>query len=72
MSWRRRGRTEHVDALAEPLRAARLGRRLPSTTTLRRPWQHFAVRAVRQVTYADYLAGLPRRGGRVWVARLGH
>jgi hypothetical protein len=73
LAWRGTGRPQHVPMLEEPLLAALLGRRrLPSATTLYRSLRYFSAHAVRAAVEAAYLAELPRRGGRVWVALDSH
>jgi Transposase DDE domain len=73
LAWRGTGRPQHVPLLAAPLLAALLGRRrLPSATTLHRSLGYFPAQAVRAAVAAAYLAELPRRAGRVWVALDSH
>ena len=73
LAWRRTGRPHHVDLLVEPFLAAVLGRpRLPSATTLYRSLRYFSAHAVRASVEAAYLAELPHRAGRVWVALDSH
>ena len=69
LAWRGSGRPYHVAGLDEPLLAALLGRtRLPAPRTLYRSLDYFPGRALRAAVEASYLAELPRRTGRVWVA----
>lgn len=69
LAWRGSGRPEHLDSCAEPLLAALLGvGRLPCARTLRRSLAAFSAAGVRAAVEAAYLAELPRRQGRVWVA----
>ena len=69
LAWRGTGRPHRLGLLDEPLLAALLGRaRLPTAQTLHRSLGYFSVKAVRAAVEAAYLAGLPRRAGRVWAA----
>jgi hypothetical protein len=69
LAWRGTGRPQHVPMLEAPFLAALLGRTcLPSATTLYRSLRYFSAHAVRAAVEAAYLAELPRREGRVWVA----
>jgi hypothetical protein len=69
LAWRGSGRPEHADQLDEPLLTALLGRaRLPCARTLRRSLARFSAKGVRAAVEAAYLAELPRRAGRIWVA----
>jgi Transposase DDE domain len=73
LAWRGTGRPQHVPMLEAPLLAALLGRRrLPSATTLYRSVRFFSAHAVRAAVEAAYLAELPHRSGRVWVALDSH
>jgi hypothetical protein len=73
LAWRGTGRPQHLPMLEAPLLAARLGRsRLPSATTLDRSLHYFSAHAVRASVEAAYLAELPHRSGRVWVALDSH
>lgn len=73
LAWRGSGRADHLDRLDEPLLAALLGlARLPCARTLRRGLACFAAKRVRAAVEAAYLAELPRRAGRVWVALDAH
>jgi hypothetical protein len=73
LAWRGSGRPYHLTLLHEPLLAALLGRgRLPTAETLRRSLRYFPAQAVRRAVEAAYLAELPRRPGRVWVALDSH
>lgn len=69
LAWRGSGRPEHLDHGDEPLLAVLLGLgRLPCARTLRRSLAAFAATRVRAAVEAAYLAELPRRRGRIWVA----
>jgi hypothetical protein len=69
LAWRGSGRPDHADQLDEPLLAALLGRsRLPCARTPRRGLARFSARGARAAVEAAYLAELPRRAGRIWVA----
>src|SRR3712207_3485197 len=69
LAWRGSGRPQHLADLDEPLLAALLGcQRLPDPRTLHRSLAYFAAHDVRAAVEAAYLAELPRRTGRVWVA----
>jgi hypothetical protein len=73
LAWRGTGRPQHAPMLEAPFLAALLGRaRLPSATTLYRSLRYFSAHAVRAAVEAAYLAELPRRQGRVWVALDSH
>jgi hypothetical protein len=73
LAWRGSGRPEHADRLDEPLLAALLSlTRLPCGRTLRRSLTRFSATGVRAAVEAVYLAELPRRTGRVWVALDAH
>jgi Transposase DDE domain len=73
LAWRGTGRPHHLPMLEQPLLAALLGRaRLPSTTTLYRSLRYFSAHGVRSAVEAAYLAELPHRTGRVWVALDSH
>ena len=73
LAWRGTGRPERLDRLDEPLLAALLGRaRQPAARTLLRSVAYFSAHDVRRAVEATYLAGLPRRGGRVWAALDAH
>jgi hypothetical protein len=73
LAWRGSGRPYHLGLLREPLLAALLGRDgLPTAETLRRSLRYFPAQAVRRAVEAAYLAELPRRPGRVWVALDSH
>jgi hypothetical protein len=73
LAWRGTGRPERLAQLAEPLRAALLGRsRLPAPETLRRGLSAFSTKGVREAVEAAYRAELPRRAGRVWAALDAH
>lgn len=69
LAWRSSGRPDHLDQLDEPFMAALLGLdHLPCARTLRRSLAAFPATAVRGSVEAAYLAELPHRTGRVWVA----
>ena len=73
LAWRGTGRPQHAPMLEVPFLAALLGRaRLPSTTTLYRSLRYFSAHAVRGAVEVAYLAELPHRTGRVWVALDSH
>jgi Transposase DDE domain len=73
LAWRGTGRPHRLGLLDEPLLAALLGRaRLPTAQTLHRSLSYFSAKAVRAAVEAAYLAGLPRRAGRVWAALDAH
>jgi Transposase DDE domain len=73
LAWRSTGRPHQLGMLREPLLAALLGRaRVPSARTLYRSLGYFPAHAVRAAVEAAYLAELPRRAGRVWVALDSH
>jgi hypothetical protein len=73
LAWRGTGRPQHMPMLEAPFLAALLGRaRLPSATTLYRSLRYCSAHAVRAAVEASYLAELPRRRGRVWVALDSH
>src|SRR5262245_12157385 len=73
LAWRGSGRPEHVDLLADPLLLALVGRpHVPSPRTLRRSLRHFSGQGVRHAVEAAYLAELPKRTGRIWVALDAH
>jgi hypothetical protein len=73
LAWRGTGRPHRVGLLDEPLLAVLLGRsRAPTAQTLHRSLRHFSAKAIRQAVEAAYLAGLPRRAGRVWAALDAH
>jgi hypothetical protein len=69
LAWRGTGRPHRLGQSDEPLLAALLGRaRLPCAQTLHRSLERFAATQVRAAVEAAYLAELPRRSGRAWVA----
>jgi hypothetical protein len=73
LAWRGSGRPHHVGLLREPLLAALLGvDRLPTAQTLHRALAYFAAHDVRAALEVAYLAGLPRRAGRIWAALDSH
>jgi Transposase DDE domain len=73
LAWRGSGRPYHLSLVQEPLLAALLGLPgLPTAETLRRSVRCFPAQAVRRAVEAAYLAELPRRAGRVWVALDSH
>lgn len=73
LAWRGTGRPQHLPMLEAPFLAALLGRaRLPSAPALYRSLRYFSAHAVRAAVEAAYLAGLPQRRGRVWVALDSH
>lgn len=73
LAWRGSGRPHHVGLLQEPLLAALLGvDRLPTAQTLHRALGYFAAHDLRAAVEASYLAELPRRSGRIWVALDSH
>jgi hypothetical protein len=73
LAWRGSGRPHHVGLLQEPLLAALLGvERLPTAQTLHRALAYFSAHDLRAALEAAYLAELPRRAGRIWVALDSH
>lgn len=73
LAWRGTGRPERLDRLDEPLLAALLGRaRQPAARTLLRSVAYCSAHDLRRAVEASYLAELPRRAGRVWVALDAH
>jgi hypothetical protein len=73
LAWRGTGRPHRLGLIDEPLLAALLGReRLPCAQTLHRSLGRFAAHDVRAAVEAAYLAELPRRAGRSWVALDSH
>ena len=68
LAWRGSGRPHHLADLDEPRLAALLGGRLPCPKPLHRSLDHFAAHDVRAAVEAAYLAELPHRTGRIWVA----
>ena len=73
LAWRGSGRPYHVGYLEDPLLRAFLNRiALPSATTLTRSLAYFSAKQVRAAVEAAYLAELPHRPARVWVALDAH
>ena len=69
LAWRSSGRPYHLVHLDEPFLAAIIGRhRLPTPRTLYRSLAYFSARALRHAAQDAYLATLPHRSGKVWVA----
>src|SRR5438270_7920437 len=69
LAWRNSGRPYHLAHLDEPFLAAIIGRpQLPTPRTLYRSLSYYSARAVRQAVQDAYLATLPHRSGKVWVA----
>lgn len=69
LAWRSSGRPYHLAHLDEPFLAAIIGRpRLPTPRTLYRSLAYFSAHALRQAVQDAYLATLPHRTGKVWVA----
>jgi hypothetical protein len=69
LAWRGSGRPYHLAHLDEPFLAAIIGRhRLPTARTLYRSLAYFSSHALRQAVQDAYLATLPQRTGKVWVA----
>jgi hypothetical protein len=69
LAWRGSGRPYHLAHVDEPFLAAIIGRpQLPTPRTLYRSLAYFSAHAVRQAVQDAYLATLPRRTGKVWVA----
>jgi hypothetical protein len=69
LAWRRSGRPYHLAHLHEPFLAAIIGRpQLPAPRTLSRSLAYFSAHALRQAVQDAYLATLPPRSGKVWVA----
>lgn len=73
LAWHGSGRPYHLSQLDEPLLATLLGLPgLPTAETLRRSLAQFPTQAVRRAVEAAYVAELPRRPGRIWVALDSH
>jgi hypothetical protein len=69
LAWRGSGRPYHLLHLHEPLLAAIIGRpRLPTPQTLYRRLAYFSAKALRAAVEEAYLASLPPRTGKIWVA----
>jgi hypothetical protein len=69
LAWRGSGRPYHLCHLHEPLLAALIGRpRLPTPQTLYRSLSYFSAHALRAAVEDAYLAALPHREGKLWVA----
>jgi hypothetical protein len=69
LAWRGSGRPYHLAHLDEPFLAAIIGRpQLPTPRTLYRSLAYFSAHALRQAVQDAYLATLPHRSGKVWVA----
>jgi hypothetical protein len=69
LAWRGSGRPSHLTYLDEPFLGAIIGRhRLPTPRTLYRSLAYFSAHALRQTVQEAYLATLPHRPGKVWVA----
>jgi hypothetical protein len=69
LAWRSSGRPYHLAHLDEPFLAAIIGRhRLPTPRTLYRSLAYFSAHALRQAVQDAYLATLPYRTGKIWVA----
>jgi hypothetical protein len=69
LAWRGSGRPYHLGQLKEPFLAAIIGRhRLPTPQTLYRSLAYFSARGLRSAVQDAYLASLPHRTGKVWVA----
>lgn len=73
LAWHGSGRPYHLSHLDEPLLAPLLGLPgLPTAETLRRSLAQFPTQAVRRAVEGAYLAELPHRPGRIWVALDSH
>jgi Transposase DDE domain len=73
LAWRGSGRPDHAALLDEPLLVALLRQaRGASRSTLRRSLDQFSAQGVRRAVEAAYLATVPRRTGRIWVALDSH
>ena len=69
LAWRSSGRPYHLAHLDEPFLAAIIGRpRLPTPRTLYRSLAYYSAHALRQAVQDAYLATLPHRTGKIWVA----
>jgi hypothetical protein len=69
LAWRSSGRPYHLVHLDEPFLATIIGRpRLPTPRTLYRSLAYYSARALRLAVQDAYLATLPYREGKIWVA----
>jgi hypothetical protein len=69
LAWRGSGRPYHLTHLHEPFLAAIIGRsQLPTPRTLYRSLAYYSARALRHAVQDAYLATLPYREGKIWVA----